>query len=114
MAEHTEPHLTVNVTQEALTRIHERRQNSGQPDLYLQILVDGGGCAGFQYKLAWTQGLPAGALCYADAVITDDISIPYLAGATVDFTRTMMGEDFKINNPNAVMGCGCGTSFSMA
>lgn len=104
---------SVIVTPEALTRITERRQNEGAPDLYLQVLVDGGGCSGYQYKLAWTKGLPAGAICFADAVITDDVSIPFLNGATIDFARTMMGEDFKITNPNAVAGCGCGTSFAV-
>jgi iron-sulfur cluster insertion protein len=50
---------------------------------------------------------------FDDCVVVDDISIPLLAGSTIDYVVTMMGENFKITNPNASSGCGCGESFSL-
>jgi len=50
---------------------------------------------------------------FADSIITDEISIPYLAGAVVRIEQALAGSEFVIQNPNAVSGCGCGTSFSM-
>jgi len=83
----------------------------------LRISVEGGGCSGFSYKYELVKGSRekddlvierAGA-----TIIIDAVSLPYIAGSTVDFVDDLMGQAFKIDNPNAVASCGCGTSFSI-
>lgn len=99
------------ITQSAKDRILSQRAN-GQ-NAYLQVVVEGGGCSGFQYNMTWITDLPADAVTIDDVVVSDAVSLPYLTGATLDFTKTLMGEDFSIKNPNATASCGCGTSFSV-
>ena len=47
------------------------------------------------------------------SVLVDAVSLPYLAGAVIDFTEELIGARFIIQNPNATASCGCGTSFSL-
>jgi iron-sulfur cluster insertion protein len=94
-------------------RIHDLRGTQGKPDLMLRITVDGGGCAGFQYKMDLTTEKGTKDQIFAECVITDDISLPFLEGSTILFEESLIGADFKIKNPNATSGCGCGTSFSV-
>lgn len=79
----------------------------------LRITVDGGGCSGFQYKLELSEESTDKDVVFADAIVTDDISMPYLDGSTVRFEEGLIGSEFKLENPNAVSGCGCGASFSV-
>ena len=79
----------------------------------LRVRVDGGGCSGFQYKLELTEKKSDQDMVFEDSIITDDISMGFLDGATVSFEENLIGAEFKINNPNATSGCGCGTSFSI-
>jgi iron-sulfur cluster insertion protein len=94
------------ITDAAKTRI--QAQNA-----YLQIVVEGGGCSGFQYVMTWVPAPVADSVIIDGGVVTDSVSLPYLTGATLDFNKTLMGEDFSIKNPNASSSCGCGTSFSV-
>ena len=79
----------------------------------LRVTVEGGGCSGFQYKLELTEDKTDKDEIFNGAVVTDDISLPFLDGSTVKFEQGLIGSEFKIENPNAVSGCGCGTSFSV-
>lgn len=79
----------------------------------LRITVEGGGCSGFQYKLELTPEYTDKDLQFEQAVVTDDISLPFLDGSTVKFEESLIGSEFKIVNPNATSGCGCGTSFAV-
>lgn len=79
----------------------------------LRIRVEGGGCSGFQYKMELTQDKLAHDVDFGGCVLTDDISLPFLENAIISFEDSLIGSDFKITNPNAVAGCGCGTSFSV-
>lgn len=101
------------VTDQALSRVSTMRGEKSSPALRLRITVEGGGCSGFQYKLSWDDQTAGDDHVFADAVVTDEISLPLLAGSTVDYVVSLMGEDFKITNPNATSGCGCGTSFAV-
>lgn len=82
----------------------------------LRISVEGGGCAGFSYKFALvsdqndddTKVSRDGAI-----VLVDAMSLPFMLGSEIDFVDDLMGQAFKINNPNATSSCGCGTSFSV-
>lgn len=79
----------------------------------LRIRVEGGGCSGFQYILKLTEEKKAVDVTFSDCVITDDISLDFLKGATISFEESLVGAEFKVDNPNATAGCGCGTSFSI-
>lgn len=104
---------TITLTAQSKTRIQEERLKNNQPDLRLRLTIEGGGCSGFQYILSWDNIQNAEDSVFEDLIITDDISLPYLLGATIDYVSDLMGEDFKILNPNAKSGCGCGTSFAV-
>lgn len=101
------------VEDSAVKRIDELRHQQSKPDLRLRITVDSGGCSGFQYILALDEISAPEDHIFDNCVICDDISLPYLKGSTISFARGLVGSEFQINNPNAVAGCGCGTSFSV-
>jgi len=79
------------------------------------VAVEGGGCSGFQYEI--TLDDPAEddlrLTGEGETVVVDSVSLPFLAGATIDFTDELIGARFAVDNPNASSSCGCGTSFSM-
>lgn len=81
----------------------------------LRVAVEGGGCSGFQYNI--DLGEPAeGDLLLKGAgetVVVDEVSLPFLADAVIDFSEELLGARFVIENPNATASCGCGTSFSI-
>lgn len=104
---------TIIVTDQAVSRVAAIRKTKNNPALRLRITVEGGGCSGFQYIFSWDDQSHTDDQVFADAIITDAVSFPLLKGATVDYVVSMMGEDFKITNPNATSGCGCGTSFAI-
>src|SRR2546421_9208298 len=83
----------------------------------LRVAIEGGGCSGFQYGLGFDRGAQEGDHefeCEGVTVVVDAYSAPYLAGATVDYLETMQESGFKIDNPNAVVSCGCGHSVQVA
>jgi len=80
----------------------------------LRVFIKGGGCSGYQYGMALDNNFREQDLvtdCHGVKVIVDEVSIDYLRGATVDFVEDVMGSGFKVENPNAVASCGCGSSF---
>jgi iron-sulfur cluster insertion protein len=105
----------LTITSSLQSRIGTERARRGADGLYLRVLVDAGGCSGFEYQFSWVE--PAAVTpddtVYESAVVLDDVSAPYLKGATIDFVQSLMGEEFKITNPNAVSSCGCGNSFAV-
>ncbi len=105
--------MTLNVDDSAVKRIEDLRAQQNSDALKLRITVDGGGCSGFQYKMELTDKIGDKDEVFADAIVTDDISLGFLKGSTIRFDESLIGADFKIDNPNAVAGCGCGTSFAV-
>lgn len=81
----------------------------------LRIAVEGGGCSGFQYEIDLDDAKDGDLILEGagEKVVIDDISLPFLADAVIDFSEELIGARFVINNPNASSSCGCGTSFSM-
>jgi len=80
----------------------------------LRVFVQGGGCSGFQYGMALDNRVLENDLVsefFGVKVLVDEMSLNYLKGATVDYVDEIMGSGFKIENPNAVSSCGCGSSF---
>jgi iron-sulfur cluster assembly accessory protein len=106
---------TVTLTDAAARRIGEIAAGEGKPTC-LRISVEGGGCSGFQYKFELVGGPAADDLVierHSARLLIDPVSLEYMAGAQVDFVDDLIGASFKITNPNATAGCGCGTSFAM-
>jgi iron-sulfur cluster assembly accessory protein len=82
----------------------------------LRLAVTGGGCSGFQYNFALDgTRMDDDLLIEEDGarILIDPVSLDFLAGAEIDFTDGLIGQAFKVNNPNATASCGCGTSFSV-
>ena len=105
--------LPPKVTDRAFERLSEiGAASQGQA---LRVAVEGGGCSGFQYEIKLDAPedddlvLEKG----GERVLVDQVSLPFLAGAVIDFTEELIGARFTIDNPNATSSCGCGTSFSM-
>ncbi len=105
--------MILNIDESAVKRINELREIKGNKSLMLRVRVDGGGCSGFQYRLELTDDKKDRDLTFEETVLSDDISMGFLEGATISFEKNLIGSEFKINNPNAASGCGCGTSFSI-
>ena len=100
----------------AAARVAVIAARQGKPGLKLRLAVDGGGCSGFQYKF----GLEADAAADDLAVETDGVTmlidpdtLPFVAGAEVDYVEKIGAAAFEVRNPNAASGCGCGSSFSI-
>lgn len=102
----------IHVAQSARDRIAQLRAKAGKPGLVLRILVEGGGCAGFQYKMTLEDKAGDEDLCFGDCVATDAISLGFLKDSEIYFESGLVGAEFRIDNPNAASGCGCGLSFS--
>ena len=82
----------------------------------LRLAVTGGGCSGFQYNFALDEARMDDDLVLQKdgaTVLIDPVSLDFLAGAEIDFTDDLIGQAFKVNNPNATSSCGCGTSFAV-
>ena len=102
--------LTPTATQ-AVRELLDKRNLEGYA---LRVFVSGGGCSGFQYGMALEGNIRPTDLTWdyeGVKVVVDEVSINYLRGCTVDYVDDLMGSGFKIENPNAVSTCGCGSSF---
>ena len=105
--------MGIIVDESAVKRLKNLREQKGDANLKLRIRVDGGGCSGFQYNMELTSEQNENDIDFSGTILTDDISLPFLEGSTISFEEGLIGSDFKIDNPNAIAGCGCGTSFSV-
>jgi len=107
--------LTVTVSPRAAKRIATILANEGQGAM-LRLAVTGGGCSGFQYNFALDETRMDDDLFIEESgarILIDPVSLDFLNGAEIDFTDDLIGQAFKVNNPNATSSCGCGTSFSV-
>ena len=107
--------MPVTLSARAARRIAEIVSAEPQPTA-LRVAVTGGGCSGFQYNFALDENqLDEDLVVERDGakVLIDPVSLDFLAGAEIDFTDDLIGQAFKVNNPNATASCGCGTSFTV-
>lgn len=82
----------------------------------LRVSVEGGGCSGFQYKYELVEQPDGDDLVLEKegaTVFIDPVSLEYMSGSVIDYVDDLIGQSFQINNPQAIAGCGCGTSFSI-
>lgn len=112
----TEPTQQISLTERAAKELKTLMEENNKPDASLRVWVAGGGCSGLQYGMA-LDDLPAEAgdvtLTHEGVtILVDELSLRYMSGSVVDYVDDMMGGGFKIENPNAVKSCGCGSSFS--
>lgn len=100
----------------AAARVAAIAARQGKSGLKLRLAVDGGGCAGFQYKFGLESEAGTDDLVVETdgiAMLVDPDSLPFVAGAEVDYVERIGAAAFEVRNPNAASGCGCGSSFSV-
>jgi len=105
----------ISVTESAVRRIQKLADREGEKPV-LRVSVEGGGCSGFSYQFAFADHQADDDLVIERdgvRVLIDPVSIPYMEGSQIDFVDDLIGQSFKITNPNASSSCGCGTSFSI-
>ena len=104
----------VTLTANAADKLQKILIEKNIPDHGLRVFVAGGGCSGLQYGMAF-EGEPRDMDTIVNAhglkVYVDPVSLEYLSGASIDYVDGLMGAGFRIENPNAVAACGCGSSF---
>jgi iron-sulfur cluster assembly accessory protein len=88
-------------------------EGAAQTGAGLRVGVRGGGCSGFQYSLALDEQREDDQVFEHEGikVLVDPASLRYVDGSTVDYTESLMGSGFEVQNPNVVASCGCGSSF---
>lgn len=107
--------LAIDLTPSAAARVAAIAAKQGKPAI-LRLAVDGGGCAGFQYRFGLADAIEADdATAQRDGttLVVDPVSLDLVRGSAVDFVESLGGAAFRVTNPNAASGCGCGTSFSI-
>ena len=105
----------ITLTESAAKRVAWIAERQLKPAI-LRLAVDGGGCAGFTYKFELADTAESDdAVAETDGVklVVDPISLDLVRGSAVDFVEDLGGASFKVLNPNAQSGCGCGSSFSV-
>lgn len=105
----------ISLTPSAARRVAWIAERQQKPAI-LRLSVDGGGCAGFTYKFELApETEPDDEIAEADGVklVVDPVSLELVKGSAVDFVEDLGGAAFKVTNPNAQSGCGCGSSFSV-
>lgn len=105
----------IALTPSAAARVAAIAGKQGKPAI-LRLSVDGGGCSGFQYQFGLADTVDADdAVAETDGVrlAVDPVSLDLVRGSSVDFVESLGGAAFRVTNPNAASGCGCGTSFAV-
>ena len=105
---------TINLTAAAADAVRDLLAKRDLEGYGLRVYIKGGGCSGYQYGMALDDNFRDEDLITeinGVKVIVDEVSIGYMQGSTIDFVDDLMGSGFKVENPNAVASCGCGSSF---
>lgn len=106
---------TIDLTDAAAKRVAAIAERQNKPAI-LRLAVDGGGCAGFQYRFELADSIADDDIATVrDGVtlVVDTVSLDLVRGSSVDFVESLGGAAFQVKNPQAQSGCGCGTSFSI-
>lgn len=105
----------IALTPAAAARVAAIATKQGKPAI-LRLAVDGGGCSGFQYRFGFADTPePDDAVVETAGVrlVVDSVSLDLVRGCSVDYVESLGGAAFRVENPNAASGCGCGSSFSI-
>ena len=108
----------IEITDRGAEKVHEFLA-SQQADLGLaglRVGVRGGGCSGFQYQLAFDEKRDNDVVFESHGLklLVDNESLQFVRGSTIDYEESLQGAGFKVENPNVVAACGCGSSFRVA
>ena len=108
----------IEFTSKGAEKVHEflSAQEADTSSAGLRVGVRGGGCSGFQYQLAFDEQRDEDNVFEdkGNRLLVDRASLPYVQGSTVDFVDGFQGAGFKVENPNVIAACGCGSSFRVA
>lgn len=108
----------VIVEDSAIARIREIKQDNKNHEKFLRVSISGGGCSGFQYIFELDNKNLEGDIKIAQdgaelLAVTDETSMEFLNGASIQFVKELGASYFKVINPNAKASCGCGSSFNV-
>ncbi len=109
---------TIAITDKGAEKVREFLAGQGEAAAVagLRVGVRGGGCSGFQYQLAFDEQRDSDVVYESHGLklLVDRESLPFVSGSTIDYEESLQGAGFKVNNPNVVAACGCGSSFRVA
>jgi iron-sulfur cluster assembly protein len=108
----------ITITDKGAEKVHEFLDGQ-QADVNLaglRVGVRGGGCSGFQYQLAFDEQRDSDVVFESHGLklLVDNESLPFVRGSVIDYQESLQGAGFKVENPNVVAACGCGSSFRVA
>jgi iron-sulfur cluster assembly protein len=108
----------ISITDKGAEKVHEFL-GAQQADISLaglRVGVRGGGCSGFQYQLAFDEQRDDDVVFESHGLklLVDNASLQYVSGSVIDYEESLQGAGFKVENPNVVAACGCGSSFRVA
>ena len=109
----TEP--VISLAPSAARRVAAIAAKQGAPAI-LRLSVEGGGCSGFQYKFGMADAPDADdTVTETEGVqlVVDQVSLGLLEGSVVEYVESLGGSAFRVSNPQAASGCGCGASFAI-
>ena len=108
----------IDITDKGAEKVHEflSAQQAEAGLAGLRVGVRGGGCSGFQYQLAFDEQRDSDLVFESHGLklLVDRESLQFVSGSTIDYEESLQGAGFKVNNPNVVAACGCGSSFRVA
>jgi iron-sulfur cluster assembly protein len=108
----------IEITDKGAEKVHEflASQQADTSVAGLRVGVRGGGCSGFQYQLAFDERRDSDVVFESHGLqlLVDGESLQFVRGSTIDYEESLQGAGFKVNNPNVVAACGCGSSFRVA
>ena len=101
----------IKFTDKAIKQINNLLSQK-DPGSFFRIAIKGGGCSGFQYEFTFDNEISKDDLNY-EKLLIDKTSADLLKGSQVDYVSELIGDQFKISNPQSNSSCGCGVSFSI-
>jgi iron-sulfur cluster assembly protein len=108
----------ISITDKGAEKVHEflSGQDADVSMAGLRVGVRGGGCSGFQYQLAFDEQRDNDIVFESHGLklLVDNESLSFVSGSVIDYEESLQGAGFKVNNPNVVAACGCGSSFRVA
>ena len=108
----------ITISDKGAEKVHEflAAQDADVTLAGLRVGVRGGGCSGFQYQLAFDEQRDSDQVFESHGLklLVDPASLEYVDGSQIDYVEALTGAGFKVENPNVVAACGCGSSFRVA
>lgn len=104
----------ITLSPRAAVQVRTMQADLPEPRQPLRVLIETGGCSGFQYGMSFDEPKADDARFESEGIpiVVDPTSLAYLDGSQIDFDDGLHGKGFEIKNPNAQSTCGCGKSFN--